>query len=154
MLAYFLEWLGMEGESVKKCGWIMMGVVNIGIGIILEYNRASSIIRRAVMAVQASPATSEVDKVASAMADEYLISFKLAVQLTFLMVSHVLRHLTPKPSPSTHSALNPYLTFALTFFATLKTHHSTHCPQTVNLLGDKLARFFSTVPSNIMASGP
>jgi protein SMG6 len=131
-LACFLERLGMEGE---KCGWIMMGVVNIGIGAILEYDRASSVVRRAVTAVQASPATSEVDEAASAMADEYLILFKLAAQLTFAMLSHVLRHLAPKPSPSARSALNPYLTFTLTFLATLKTHRSTRCPQTVNPLG-------------------
>jgi protein SMG6 len=113
----------------------MVGVVNKGIGAILEYDRASSVVRRAMTAVQASPATSEADEAASAMADEYLISFKLAAQLTFAMLSHVLRHLTPSPSPSARSALNPYLTFALTFLATLKTHRSTRCPRTVNPLG-------------------
>jgi protein SMG6 len=134
-LACFLERLGMEGEDVEKCGWIMMDVVNIDIGAILEYDRASSIIRRAVTAVQASPATSEVDEAASAMADEYLISFKLAAQLTFAMLSHVLGHLAPKPSPSARSALNLYITFTLPFLATLKTHRSTCCPRIVNPLG-------------------
>jgi hypothetical protein len=67
----------MEGEGVEKCGWIMMGVVSIGIGAILEYDRASSVVRRAVTAVQASPAIPEVDEAASAMADRPNDSFHL-----------------------------------------------------------------------------
>src|ERR1700734_2651732 len=65
----------------------MMGMVNIG--TILEHGRALSVVRRAVTAVQASPATSKVDEVASMMTDEYPILFKLVVQLTFAMLSRV-----------------------------------------------------------------
>lgn len=127
--------LETEGKSVKEHEWIMMGVINIG--AILEYSRASSVIRRAggfrgtkegmhtnssgikvmvkrtttiaedeetkmdvddsmnlklMTAVQASPATSKVDKAASAMADEYPIPFKLAAQLTFAKSSSASDH--------------------------------------------------------------
>ena len=70
-------------------------------------------------AVQASPATSEADEAASAMADEYFIPFKLTAQLTFAMLSHVLKYPTRKSSPFARSTLNPYLTIVLTFLTTL-----------------------------------
>jgi hypothetical protein len=44
MLACFLERLEMEGEGIEECEWVMMGVINLG--AVLEYGRASSIIRR------------------------------------------------------------------------------------------------------------
>jgi|SRR5882762_9472896 len=62
------------------------------------------------MAAQASPATCEADKVASVMVDKYPIPFKLAVQLTLEMLSHVLKYPIWKPSPFACSTLNPYLT--------------------------------------------
>ena len=42
-LAHFLERIEMEGEGVEEREWIMMGVINIG--AILEYGRASSVVR-------------------------------------------------------------------------------------------------------------
>lgn len=44
-LARFLERLEMEGEGVEEREWVMMGVINLG--ALLEYGRASSLIRRA-----------------------------------------------------------------------------------------------------------
>ena len=38
-LACFLERLKMEGEGIKECDWMIMGVINLG--AILEYGRAS-----------------------------------------------------------------------------------------------------------------
>ena len=44
-LARFLERLEMEGEGVEEREWVMMGIVNLG--AVLEYGRASSVVRRA-----------------------------------------------------------------------------------------------------------
>jgi len=124
----------------EECEWVMMGMVNIG--AILEHSRALSIIRRAVTTVQASPATSKADKVASTMVDKYPIPFKLMVQLTFAMLSHVLKHPTPTPSPSAHSTLNLYLTFSLTFLATLSKHTAVLTVLELSIPWDELALLF------------
>jgi hypothetical protein len=70
-------------------------------------------------AVQVSPATSEADEATTGMATEYPTPFKLVAQLTFAMLSHVLKNPTRKASPFTRSTLNPYLTIILTFLATI-----------------------------------
>jgi protein SMG6 len=133
-LARFLERLEMEGEGIEEREWVMMGVINLG--AVLEYGRASSVIRRMggfggvkdgtnlgsagvrvvvkrattiaedektkmdvddgsdlklTGAIQASPATFEADEAISAMTDEYPTPFKLATQLTFAMLSHILK---------------------------------------------------------------
>jgi protein SMG6 len=189
-LGRFLERLEMEGDGVEEREWVMMGMINIG--AVLEYGRASSIVRRAggfgggpnagsagvkvmvkrattiaedeemkmdvddsadlklAVAVQASPATSEADEAVSAMADNYPTLFKLAVQLTFAMLSHVLKHPTRKPSPFTRSTLNPYLTIVLTFLTTLSKH--TVAVLEWSIPWDNLAKFFTTVPRNVMVA--
>ena len=53
---------------------------------------------------QASPAMSDADEAVSIITDEYPAPFKLAVHLTFSMLSHVLKNPTRKASPF---ALNP-----------------------------------------------
>jgi hypothetical protein len=54
---------------------------------------------RLAAAVQPSPATSEADEAVSTMVDEYPAPFKLAAQLTFSMLSHVLKNPTRRASP-------------------------------------------------------
>ncbi|KZP10895.1 hypothetical protein FIBSPDRAFT_962674 [Athelia psychrophila] len=44
-LARFLERLEMEGEGIEEREWIMMGVINLG--SVLEYGKASGVIRNA-----------------------------------------------------------------------------------------------------------
>ncbi|KAF7964541.1 hypothetical protein HWV62_5931, partial [Athelia sp. TMB] len=44
-LARFLERLEMEGEGVEERDWIMMGVINLG--AVLEYGKASGVVRNA-----------------------------------------------------------------------------------------------------------
>jgi hypothetical protein len=167
----------MEGGGVKGCKWAMMGAINLG--AVLEYGRASSVIRRAggfggvkegtnvsagikVMvkkgttiledeetnmdiddgtdlklagAVQASPATSEADEATTAMAMVYPTPFELVAQLTFAMLSHLLKNPTQKASPFTRSTLNPYLTIILTFLATIVKNLQHFCSRTTNSLG-------------------
>ena len=98
--------------------------------------------------VQVSPAMSD----AETDSPEHPAPFKLALQLTFAMFSHVLRHPTRKSSPFARSTLNPYLTVLLTFLATVLKH-----PQTLEMLErsvpwEELARFFAKVPRNVMAA--
>jgi hypothetical protein len=74
---------------------------------------------RLAAAVQPSPATSEADEAVSKIAGQYPAPFKLAAQLAFSMLLHMLKNPTWKASPFTRSTLNPYLTIVLTFLATL-----------------------------------
>jgi protein SMG6 len=194
-LARFLERLEMEGEGVEEREWVMMGITNLG--AVLEYGRASSVVRRAggfggvkegtnlgstgvkvvvkrattivedeetkmdiddgpdlkvAAAVQASPATSEADETVSIVTDEYPAPFKLAVQLTFSMLSHVLKNPTQKTSPFARSTLNPYLTIVSTFLATLSKHPGTLAILERSIPWDELAKFFATIPQNVMVS--
>ena len=126
----------MEGDNIEEREWIMLGIVNLG--AVLEYGRASSVIRRSgglgtressnlggagvrVVVkksttiiededtkmdidsndnsklsgrIQTSPATSEVDEASGSYANEYPALFKLAAQITFAMLSYVLKNPT------------------------------------------------------------
>ena len=188
-LARFLERLEMEGDNIEEREWIMMGVVNLG--AILEYGRASGVIRRsgglgtregsnlgaaAVRVVikkptaivedddakmdiddfkgknQTSPATSEADEATGSYANEYPASFKLAAQLTFAMLSHVLKNPMRKSSPFAKPTLNPYMTIVLTFLATISRHPASLSTLERTIPWDKLATFFATVPRTVMLS--
>ena len=193
-LARFLERLGMEGGGVEEREWVMMGAINLG--AVLEYGKASSVVRRAggfggvkegtnvgagikVMVkkattiledeetkmdiddgsdfklagvVQASPATSEADEAVTSVATEYPTPFKLAAQLTFEMLSHVLKNPTRKAAPFARSTLNPYLTIILTFLATLAKNPATLAVLERSVPWDELAQFFATIPRNVMVS--
>ena len=195
-LARFLERLGMEGKGIEEREWVMMGIVNLG--AVLEYGRASSVVRRAggfggvkdgtnvgggsgvkvmvkrattiaedeetkmdtddsadlkpVAAVQASPATSEGDEAVSAVVNEYPTPFKLAAQLTFAMLSHVLKNPTRKTSPFARSTLNPYLTVVLTFLATLSKHPAMLAVLERSIPWAELAMFFTIIPRSVVVS--
>jgi hypothetical protein len=56
---------------------------------------------------------------------QYPVSFKLAVQIMFSMLSHVLKNCTRKVSPFARATLNPYLTVILTFISTISKHPAT-----------------------------
>ena len=103
-------------------------------------------------AVQATPATSEADETVSIVTDEYPVPFKLAVQLTFSMLSHVLKNPTRKASPFARSTLNPYLTIVSTFLATLSKHPGTLAILEWSIPWDRLAKFIDTIPQNVMVS--
>jgi protein SMG6 len=179
-LARFLERLEMEGEDVEEREWIMTSIVGRAggfggtkegmhtnsSGVKVMVKRATTIAEdeetkmgvddsaelKLTMAAQASPATSEADEAASAMVDECPIPFKLAAQLTFAMLSHVLKYPTRKPSPFARSTLNPYLTTILTFLTTLSKHTAAFTVLERPIPWDKLTKFFSIVPRNVMVS--
>jgi len=77
-------------------------------------------------------------------------AFKFALQLTFSMLSYVLRHPTRKPSQYARSTLNPYLTVILTFLATVLKHRPTLETLERSIPWADLASFFAGVPRKIM----
>ncbi|KAK7023722.1 PINc domain-containing protein [Favolaschia claudopus] len=97
---------------------------------------------------QASPAMSEAEPDAAADAPA---SFRLALQLMFTMLSHVLRHPTRKSSPFARLTLNPYLTVVLTFLATVLKHPQTLEAMERSVPWDLLAAFFARIPRHVMA---
>ena len=79
-------------------------------------------------------------------------AFKFALQLTFAMLSHVLKKPTRKPSQYAGSTLNPYLTVLLTFLATVLKHKPTLDVMERSIPWADLASFFATIPRKIMIS--
>ncbi|KAG1823448.1 uncharacterized protein BJ212DRAFT_1476331 [Suillus subaureus] len=71
-------------------------------------------------ASQASPALLDAN-----MPAEFLVSFKLALELAFSMLSFVLCNPMQKASPFACSTLNPYILVMLTFLATITKHAET-----------------------------
>ncbi|TFK42921.1 hypothetical protein BDQ12DRAFT_299349 [Crucibulum laeve] len=96
----------------------------------------------------ASPPMSEVEP----EVPEHPPAFKYALQLTFAMLSYVLRHPTRKASQYARSTLNPYLTVLLTFLATVLKHQQTLEILQRSIPWEELAAFFATVPRKIMTS--
>ncbi|KAF8162971.1 hypothetical protein B0H34DRAFT_744517 [Crassisporium funariophilum] len=79
-------------------------------------------------------------------------AFKFALQLTFAMLSHVLKRPTRKASQYAVSTLNPYLPVLLTFLATVLKHRQTLEIMERSVPWADLATFFTTVPRKIMIS--
>ena len=79
-------------------------------------------------------------------------AFKFALQLTFSMLSHVLRRPTRKSSQYARSNLNPYLTVLLTFLSTVLKHRPTLDVLERSIPWEELGAFFATVPRKIMIS--
>jgi len=79
-------------------------------------------------------------------------ALKYAMQLSFAMLSHVLRHPTRKASEYSRSNLNPYLTVMLTFLATILKHKPTLDIMERSIPWSALASFFATIPRKIMIS--
>lgn len=100
---------------------------------------------------QISPTTSECEEVVQ-HEDDHPPSFKYALQLTFAMLSHVLRRPTRKASPFARSTLNPYLTVLLTFLSTVLRHLPTLALMERSIPWEELATFFAIVPRGIMSA--
>jgi hypothetical protein len=79
-------------------------------------------------------------------------AFKYALQLTFAMLSFVLKKPMRKPSQYAGSTLNPYLTVILTFLATLVKHRSVLQLMERSIPWEELSKFFSSVPRKVMIS--
>ncbi|KAF7322791.1 PINc domain-containing protein [Mycena chlorophos] len=173
-LARFIERLEIEGADERD--WIMMAVINIG--SILEYGKSTGVLKKAggistreapgsasamrVMAKRAqggedkmdvdedaSPAMSEAAEADNA---EPPAAFRLAQDLAFAMLSHVLHHPMRKSSPYARSSLNPYLTVMLTFLATVLKHPKTLAAMERAIPWDDLVSFFSNIPRHVMSS--
>lgn len=78
--------------------------------------------------------------------------FKFATQLTFSMLSFVLRHPTRKASQFSRSNLNSYLTIVLTFLATVCKHPPTLSILERSMPWKDLAQFFSNIPKSVLAA--
>ncbi|KAF8128138.1 hypothetical protein EV363DRAFT_1297812 [Boletus edulis] len=120
-------------EDGEERQWIMMAVTNIG--ALLEYGRPGGVLRRAgdpeekridvdddaakpeSLKTQTSPVLSDPP-----LSIELSQAFKYAMQLSFSMLSLVLRNPTRKSSPFAESTLNPYLTVLLTILVTVSKH--------------------------------
>ncbi|KAH9483736.1 Telomerase-binding protein EST1A [Psilocybe cubensis] len=79
-------------------------------------------------------------------------ALKFAMQITFAMLSHVLRRPTRKSSQFSPSNLNPYLTVLLTFLSTILKHKPTLDILERSIPWEELALFFSSIPRKIMIS--
>jgi protein SMG6 len=79
-------------------------------------------------------------------------AFKYALQLTFALLTFVLKKPTRKPSQYAGSTPNAYLTVILTFLATLLKHKSVLNLMERSIPWEELARFFSSVPRKVMTS--
>jgi protein SMG6 len=84
--------------------------------------------------------------------DESPISFRLALQLTFTMLRHVLRHPKRKASAYAHETVNPYLTVLLTFLATVCKQEKALRVLERSVPWQELATFLAGVPRQIMLS--
>lgn len=175
-LARFLERLDIEGAEERE--WIMMAIINIA--SVLEYGKPSGLLRRMggvgsrdpgrivvkkpvtqeenrmdvddeqtpAAGAQTSPTLSESDS----YMPEHPPAFKYALQLTFAMLSFVLRNPTRKATEYTHSSLNPYLTVLLTFLATILKHQPSLALLERSIPWDNLATFFTSIPRKVMES--
>ncbi|GLB35314.1 putative est1 DNA/RNA binding domain [Lyophyllum shimeji] len=108
---------------------------------------------RAAQTQQISPPASEAEAEEAPPAREYPASFKYALQLTFAMLSHVLKH--PTRTTAAHGfarpSLNPYLTVLLTFLATVLKNAQTLAVLERNVPWEELATFFARIPRGVMA---
>jgi len=177
-LSRFMERLQIEGAEERE--WIMMAIINIG--AVLEYGKNTGVLKRVgcfgskdsgpsgiAMKVMAKKEAARRDEdmdidddsasQGAAHAPETDIDpsqlpmpFKLALQLTFTMFSHVLRRPSRKASPFARSKLNPYLTILLTFLSNALKHKKTLELLERSIPWDDMVSFFATVPRNIMAS--
>ncbi|KAF6764811.1 hypothetical protein DFP72DRAFT_985932 [Ephemerocybe angulata] len=201
-LARFIERLDIEGAEEKE--WIMMAAVNIT--AILEYGRASSLMRKlgvvgpkdaagtqqaASVRVMRKKAAAGVPGAVSPPGGEDMMdvdddyrrerdqimrspalhqlkpmtppspttelpdcppALNYAMQLTFAMLSLVLRRPLRQPSAYARSTLNPYLTVILTFLSTiLKQSAALHVLER-SIPWQELATFFGTIPRRVMTS--
>ena len=101
---------------------------------------------------QTSPATSKANKATGSYANEYSASFKVVAQLTFAMLSHVLKSPMQKSVPFAKSTLNLYMTIVLTFLATILRHLASLLTLEHTVPWDKLVTFFAIILHTVMPS--
>ncbi|KAF7340962.1 PINc domain-containing protein [Mycena sanguinolenta] len=138
----------LETECVEERDWIMMSIVNVC--AVLEYGNPAGVLRKATMSTDVQkgvhlddwetdshPAFDTPARAAS--------SFSSALQLMFVMLSHVFR------SPTLENGLlNPYLTVVLTFLATVLQYPQALAAMESSVPWNDLAAFFTRIPPHIM----
>jgi protein SMG6 len=170
-VARFLERLIIEGAEERE--WVMMAIVNIS--SVLEYGKSSGLLRRIggiggrdpsriIAKKQATPADNkmEIDDEGQAQISPTLSeagqnpetspAFKYALQLTFTMLSFVLRNPTRRATEFSQQSLNPYLPTILTFLSTVLKHPPSLALLERSIPWEDLAAFFSTIPRKVMES--
>ncbi|KAJ3572504.1 hypothetical protein NP233_g3036 [Leucocoprinus birnbaumii] len=173
-LARFLERLVIEGAEERE--WIMMATINIT--SVLEFGKPSGLLRRmggvggretSGRVIARKAAVPELDKMdvdddhhhhqtspTLSEADSYMPedppAFKYALQLTFAMLSFVLRNPTRRATEFSRSSINPYLTILLTFLATMLKHSPSLALLERSIPWEDLAAFFVTIPRKVMDS--
>lgn len=175
-LARFIERLNIEGAEEKE--WTMMAIVNIT--SILEYGRPSGLLRKLGVvgpkepaAAQSAAATRLMAKKAAAQDDkmdvdgdeatrspllvlsgpdasEQPAAFTYALQLTFSILSHVLRNPIRRTSHFSKRSVNPYLTVILTFLATILKQSAALQFLERAIPWQDLAMFFTRIPRKVM----
>lgn len=168
-LSRFVERLAIEGAEERE--WIMMATINIG--AILEYGKVNGVLKRLggvsgvkvmkkadpkedrmqvdpdyAMRPDLSPAPSDAEQ----DGPEHPVAFTLALQLAFVMFSHVLHHPTRKASQFSRSNINPYLTVLFTFLSTVLRHPPTLAALERHIPWQDLTHFLPSVPRSIMAA--
>lgn len=178
-LARFLERLAIEGAEERE--WIMMATVNIASvleygkpsGLLRRMGGVAGRDSGRIVAKKLAtlgenkmevddenqnmqPPTGAQTSPTLSEADSYLpetpLAFKFALQLTFAMLSFVLRNPTRRATEYSRSTLNPYLTTLLTFLATVLKHRPSLALLERNIPWDDLARFFTSIPRKVMES--
>ncbi|EJF65625.1 hypothetical protein DICSQDRAFT_77263 [Dichomitus squalens LYAD-421 SS1] len=82
----------------------------------------------------------------TAQEPELPATLKHAMQLTFMMLSHTLRHPLRRPSEYATPTLNPYNTIMLTFLATVLREPSARSALERSIPWEELAAFLTTIP--------
>ena len=150
---------GKPGGVLKKCGAIGgRGDSSMGVAAGMRL-MAKRTIEEEKMDVDGENATVTAHQISPTMSfsdprdtSESPASFKLALQLTFEMLRHVLQNPTRKACQFAHSSLNPYLTILLTFLATMLKHAATLELLEKSVPWEPLSRFLATIPRNVVAS--
>jgi len=76
-------------------------------------------------------------------------AFKFALQLTFAVLSHVLKKLTRRALQHSHSPLNHYLTVLFTFLATVLKHQPSFGVLERSIPWADLTAFLTTYPTRL-----
>ncbi|TEB28915.1 hypothetical protein FA13DRAFT_1793754 [Coprinellus micaceus] len=152
-LARFIECLDIEGAEDKE--WVMMGVVNItyigarhGAGVLRKHGVVGP--KDAAGAQQAATLRVMAKKAAAGVPGA--VNPEEMMDLTFSMLSLVLRRPLRTPNAYVRSTLNPYLTVLPTFLSTILKQTAALNVLERAIPWQELATFFGTIPWRVMTS--
>ncbi|KAF7340961.1 PINc domain-containing protein [Mycena sanguinolenta] len=136
----------LETEGVEERDWIMMSIVNVC--AVLEYGNPAGVLKKAAMSTDAQKAVAmdveERETDSHPAFPTRTASFSSALQLMFVMLSHVFHSPTLE-----NGTLNPYLTVVLTFLATVLQYPQALAAMESSVPWTDLATFFTRIPVHI-----